>query len=602
MKNILKYYLMIVGFLTTLFMILFLVFIYGLVSNIGKVTPHLAEKEKPLADQPYYLQLSLVGDIQDQEVSEIHRVIEIIEARPRYQLYNLVSAIDQASRDERIQGLVIKSLDAQAGLNTFLELNDALNRFKKQGKKIYVFLSEADNKNYLLASAADQIFLQEEGSLYIPGVSASFIYVKDTLAKIGVEADFLRAGRFKSAPETFTSNAMSDDARMVNMELLKDIQETFIDTLVKNRKLSKEEMSECLNKGLITSKEALERKLVDEITYRDEFLDTVEKKLFPGVEPLNFNTYASISPKSLKGAKVDTRNKIALIMANGMIQMAPEEHQIRETSIWPEDILRKLEEVEDDSDIKALIIRVNSPGGSALASDIIWDRIRKLNTKKPVFVSMGSMAASGGYYISMGAEQIYAGPATLTGSIGVFGGKFVATSLLEKVGAHTETIAFSDGASLFSPVQSFTPNQRRDFDAFLHNTYRSFVTKASVSRGKEYEELDTVAQGRVWTGQQASKIGLIDGVGGYYEVIQAVKKKIGLDKDVVPTVVQVTVEPESLIDILRTLPPFLMEKFGHSSPPLNVELMRTVNHLTMLNSLLSRERSLFLMPYLVEIR
>jgi len=600
MKNILKYYLIVVGFLTTLFMVFFVIFIFSLVSNIGKISPRVTEKEKTLADKPYYLELSLVGDIQDQEVTDIHRFMQLIETRSTYQLLDLINTIDNAGRDGRIKGLVIKSLDAQAGLNTFFELSDSLNRFRKQGKKVYVFLNEADNQNYLLASTADRIFLQKEGNLYMPGISGSFIYVKDTLAKVGVEADFLRAGRYKSAPEMFTSNAMSDDTRMANTELLKDVQETFIDTLVKNRKLSKKEVIECINKALITSKEALQYKLVDTISYRDEFLDTVEKKFFPGVEALDFNEYAEVSPKSVKGVRVDARRKIAMIMANGTIQMSSDGHQVREAFISPQDVMRKLEEVEDDSSIKALIVRVNSPGGSALASDIIWDRIRKLNAKKPVFISMGSVAASGGYYISMGAEQIYAGRATLTGSIGVFGGKFVVANLLEKVGAHTETIAFGDGASLFSPVQNFTPNQRRNFEEFLHDTYHSFVSKASLSRARKYEEIDKVAQGRVWTGQQAQQVGLVDGIGGYYEVIQAVKKKIGISQDLVPTIVQIRAESENLMDILRILPSFLREKAG-LSPLLDAELMRKIDHLKTLNSLFSKERSLYLMPYLVEI-
>jgi protease-4 len=600
MKNILKYYLIVVGFLATLFMVLFGIFIFSLVNNIGKIAPGVVEKETILADKPYYLELSLVGDIRDQEVSDIHKVIQLIEAQPTHQLFDLISTIDNAGSDGRIKGLVIKNLDAQGDVNTFFELSDALNRFRKQGKKVYVFLNEADNKNYLLASAADRIFLQKEGSLYIPGVSGSFIYVKDTLAKVGVEADFLREGRYKSAPEMFTSNAMSDDTRMVYTELLKDVQETFIDTLSKNRKLSKTEVTECMNKALITSKEALQRKLVDTVLYHDEFLDTVEKKLFPKVEALDFNDYVQISPRSVKGVRVDVRRKIALIMANGAIQMAPDEHQIKGSFICPDDILRKLQEVEDDSSIKALIVRVNSPGGSALASDIIWNRIRKLNVKKPVFISMGSMAASGGYYISMGAEQIFADRTTLTGSIGVFGGKFVVADLLKKVGAHAETIAFDGGASLFSPIQNFTPNQRRDFEEFLQDTYHSFVSKASESRARKYEEIDKVAQGRVWTGQQARKVGLVDGIGGYYEVIEAVKKKIGIGKDLVPTVVQFKAEQGNLRDILRILPQFLKEKAG-LSPLLDAELMRKIDHLKMLNSLLSRERSLYLMPYLVEI-
>ncbi|MCL6582002.1 MAG: signal peptide peptidase SppA [bacterium] len=602
MKNILKYYLMIVGFLTTLFMVLFVIFLFTLISNIGKMSVSLGERETLLADQPYYLELNLVGEIQDQEVSELDLFIQLIEERPRYQLYELIMTLDQASRDGRIKGLVIKNLDVKAPLSSLFELSEALVRFRTQGKKVYVFLNEADNQNYLLASAADKIFLQKEGSLFLPGISGSFIYVKDTLAKIGVEADFLRAGRYKSAPETFTDNKMSEDSRKVYTELLTDIQDTFITTLVKNRNLSREEVAGCLNKALFTAKEALQRKLVDVLSYQDEFLETVEKKLFPRIEPLEFTTYTKVSPTSIKGLKVDTHRKIAIIVANGLIQMSAEENQIKEPSILPSQIIKGLEEVEEDPTIKALILRVNSQGGSALASDIIWNRIRKLNAKKPVFVSMGPVAASGGYYISMAAGQLYAGRTTLTGSIGVFGGKFVVSDLLNKIGAHTETISFSEGASLFSPIQSFTPNQRQEFDRFLQHTYRSFVAKAALSRNKKYEELNEIAQGRVWTGQQARQVGLVDGIGGYHEVIEAVKKKIGLEKGTIPTIVPIRIEAENLLDMLRTIFPLIVERLGLSSSSLESCLSsREAGDLKRLKGLISQEKSLYLMPILAKI-
>jgi len=607
MKNILKYYLMIVGFLTTLFMVLFVIFLFTLISNIGKMSVRIGERETLLADQPYYLELNLVGEIQDQEVSELDRFIQLIEEQPRYQLYELIMTLDQASRDGRIKGLVIKNLDVKAPLSSLLELSEALVRFRTQGKKVYVFLNEADNQNYLLASAADKIFLQKEGSLFLPGISGSFIYIKDTLAKIGVEADFLRAGRYKSAPETFTDNKMSEDSRKVYTELLTDLQDTFITTLVKNRKLSREEVAGCLNKALFTAKEALQLKLVDVLSYQDEFLETVEKKLFPHIEPLEFTTYTKVSPTSIKGLKVDTHRKIAIIVANGLIQMSAEENQIKEPSILPSQIIKGLEEVEDDPTIKALILRVNSQGGSALASDIIWNRIRKLNAKKPVFVSMGPVAASGGYYISMAAGQLYAGRTTLTGSIGVFGGKFVVSDLLNKIGAHTETISFSEGASLFSPIQSFTPSQRQEFDRFLQHTYRSFVAKAALSRNKKYEELNEIAQGRVWTGQQAQQVGLVDGIGGYHEVIEAVKKKIGLEKGTIPTIVPIRIEAENLLDMLRTIFPIIGKSLGGKSLGLSSSSLesclssREAGDLKRLKDLISQERSLYLMPILAKI-
>lgn len=601
MKNIIKNYFLIVGFLTTVFMVLSCVFIFKIINNIGKITPRVTKKEKILSDKPYYLKLDLVGNIKDRQVSDFTRFFQFVEGREEYTLYDLITTLDLASQDERIKGLVIKRLKVRAGLNSIIELSDAINRFRKKGKKVYVFLNEANNKNYLLASAADQIFLQKEGSLYVPGISASLIYIKDALAKVGIEAEFLRAGQYKSAFEIFTSNSMSEDTRNMTTSLLGDIQGNFITIIAKNRNLTTEEVIDFFDKALIIADEALERKLVDELAYSDKFQEAVEEKFFPKIKPLDFDDYAQVSPKSIKGVKIDTRHKIGLIIASGPIQMAAREHQFDEPVIVPDRILKELKKGEEDSSIKALILRVNSPGGSALASDIIWNAARKLNIRKPVFISMGTVAASGGYYISMGAEQIYAGKTTITGSIGVFGGKFVASKLMDKIGAHPETITFSEGASLFSAEQDFTPQQRFQLQQYLDNTYQSFVTKAALGRNKDYEELDKVAQGRVWTGRQAREVGLVDGLGGYYEVIRAVKEKIGLKKDVIPTVVHIRVSSGTLLDRLRYFSLHLKEKLLPISA-FKVDLKKQIARLKTVKILLTKEKALYLMPYTIEIQ
>jgi len=575
-------------------MVLFCVFIFKLINNIREITPRVTEKK------PYYLKLDLVGNIKDRQVSDFSRFFQFLEGQEEYKLYDLINTLDLASQDERIKGLVIKRLNVRAGLNSIIELSDALKRFREKGKTVYVFLNEANNKNYLLASAADQIFLQKEGSLYVPGISASLIYIKDTLAKVGIEAEFLKTGQYKSAPEIFTSNFMSEDTRNMTTSLLGDIQGNFITTISENRNLSSDEVIDFLDKALIIAEEALERKLVDELAYRDEFQEAVEEKFFPKIKSLDFDDYANVSPKSIKGVKIDTRHKIGLIIASGPIQMAAREHQFDEPVILPSRMLKELKKAEEDSSIKALILRVNSPGGSALASDIIWNAVRKLNIRKPVFVSMGNLAASGGYYIAMGAEQIYAGKTTITGSIGVFGGKFVISKLMDKIGANPETITFSEGASLFSAEKDFTPQQRLQLQQYLDNTYQSFVTKAALGRKKEYEELDNVAQGRVWTGRQAREIGLVDGVGGYYEVIRAVKEKIGIKEDVFPTVVRIRVSSGTLLDRLRYFSLHLKEKLLPISA-FKADLKKQIARLTTVKDLLTKEKALYLMPYTIEI-
>ncbi|MGA1875782.1 MAG: signal peptide peptidase SppA [bacterium] len=600
MKNILKYYFLIVGFLTTVFMILFGIFIFKLVGSIGKISPRIVERERTLPDQPYYLELSLAGNLRDEELSDFDRFFQILEGEQDYKLYDLIRTLDIASQDDRIRGMVIKRLGVSGGLNSIVELVESIKRFRDHGKKVYVFLNEADNKNYLLATAADQIFLQREGSLYVPGISATVLYLKDTLAKVGIEAEFLRTGQYKSAPEVFTSNAMSDETRAMTTSFLGDIQGTFITMIVQNRNLSSEEVIRFLDKSLIHAKEALQLRLVDELAYRDDFLETVEKECFPGIDAVDFDDYARLSPKSIKGLRVNRSKKIGLITASGPIQMTAHEYQFEEPVILPHRMIEALKEVEENQGIKALILRVNSPGGSAIASDIIWKAVRDLNTKKPVFVSMGSLAASGGYYISMGAEKIYAGKTSITGSIGVFGGKFIIRNLLDKIGARPELITFSEGATLFSSERNFTPKQRSYLQDYLNETYRSFVTKASLSRNMDYEEVDKVAQGRIWTGKQAQEVRLVDEVGGYYEAIQSAKEKIGLEKDVLPTIVTIRVGADTFIQRLRIFSMTLKEKVF---PSLSLEsaLGKKEAFTHLVRNLLMREKSLYLMPYTIEM-
>ena len=597
MKNILKYYFLIVGFLTTIFMVLFVLFVFGLVKNIGKISSYLAIEEKSLGDKPYYLEIDLVGSIKDREDSEIERVLKFIEGKKEFKLIDLIDTIDIASKDDRIKGLVIKRLSAKAGLSTVLELNEAFHRFRNQGKQIYVFMHEADNKNYLLASAADKIFLQQEGSLYVPGISASFLYLKDTLAKVGVEAEFLQKGKYKSAPEIFTANAMSDDIRIMTTSLLGDLQGTFISAIAGNRGITLSEVTDFLDKGLISSHEALGRNLVDDLVYRDEFQEIIDEK-FTSIEPIDFSLYSEIGFKSVKGLKRDKKNKIGLIIASGPIQMSARDHQWDEPVILPHKLVKKLQELEKDSSIKALILRVNSPGGSALASDIIWNGVNKLNLKKPVYVSMGSVAASGGYYISMGAEKIYANKATITGSIGVFGGKFVINKLLNKIEAHPESISFGEGASLFSVKKNFTPQQRHQVQTYINHVYHSFVTKASLGRNMNYEDLDAVAQGKVWTGRQALEVGLVDGLGGYYQVIQKIKEDLGLAKEIIPSIIHIQLDTGTFLDKLRFFSLSIKTKLLSSffEHPFS-EKEKEMEIFAGIKSLLTNERALYLMPF-----
>ena len=590
MKKILKLYFMIVGIISTILTILFIIGMFQFFRYVGKITTHREKKSVTLKDKDYFLRLNLDATIYDREISGIENIFSVIESKSQYDLLDLITTIDKATRDDRIKGIVIKKLNVNADLNSVIEISEALKRFKEKNKKLFVFIEDVSNKNYMIASVADRIYLQEEGRLYIPGVSGSFFFLKDTLSKVGIKADFIPLGRYKSTPEMFNSNKMSDDNRMVNSSLLSNIQDTFKKWISQNRHLTMDDMESILDRGLINAKDALESRLVDELVYRNQFDESMEKE-FEDIKPLSFRTYARVPEKAVKDVFVDTKNKIAIIYATGQVQMALPDDYSESKVIVPDTIRRKFKKALQDNSIKGIILRVNSPGGSALASDIIWNEVKRSDKEKPVFVSMGSMAASGGYYLSMSARKLFAGKTTITGSIGVWSGKFVMKELFDKLGLTIETIKFSEGAGLFSSQEDFSSSQRNLIENMLAETYKTFVNKAAEARGMSYEDLHEIAQGRIWTGLQAKEVGLVDGIGGYYEIIAAMKSDIGIEENSVPTLVKIHDDSDDIFDKLRFLSIAIRSRINYQAYLLNK-----------MKNFIRDENIFYMLPYRVEIK
>ncbi|MGA1826493.1 MAG: signal peptide peptidase SppA [bacterium] len=590
MKKILKLFFMIVGVISTIFMILFIIGMFQFFQHVKKIATHREKKSVTLKDKDYFLRLNLDAAINDREISGIENIFSVIEAKNQYDLLDLIMTIDKATRDDRIKGIVIKKLNVDANLNSVVEISEALKRFKEKNKKVFVFMEDVDNTNYMIASVADKIYLQEEGRLYIPGVSGTFFFLKDTLAKVGIKADFIPLGRYKSTPEIFIANKMSDDNRMVNNSVLSNIQDTFKQWITQNRDIPMDAMENILDRGLINAKDALESRLVDELVYRDQFDKRMEEE-FKDIEPVSFHIYSSVPEKALRDSVVDTKNKIAIIYATGQVQMALPDEYSESKVIVPDSIQRKFKKALSDKSIKGIILRVDSPGGSALASDIIWNEVKRSDKEKPVFVSMGVMAASGGYYLSMPARKLFAGKTTITGSIGVWSGKFVMKEMFDKLGLTMETIKFSEGAGLFSAHEDFNSSQRTLIKNVLSETYKTFVNKAAEARGMSYEELDEIAQGRIWTGLQAQEVGLVDGVGGYYEIIAAMKGAIGIEENRVPTLVKIHDDSDDIFDKLRFLSMAIRSRINYQAYLLNK-----------MKNFIRDENIFYMLPYRVEIQ
>jgi len=428
----------------------------------------------------------------------------------------IISSIKYAAKDKNIKAAVVKLNFPQIGWARAEEIVKALEEFKKSNKKLISYYEVGENIDYYLASAANKIIVPETGLIILNGLHAELPFFKGLLDKIGIEAEMQHIGDYKSASDIFTRDKASEaHIEMMNW-LLDSLQNNLIGQIEKSRKLGREKINEIINKGLFTSKEALRLGLVDNISYWDELLRKELKAKDKNI------LYLSDYYKSIKDEIGGNGKKIALIYAVGSIESGAGQEG---STIGSDTLTKWIRECYDDDSIEAIVMRVNSPGGSGIASDNIWrEVINSKAHKKPFVVSMSDVAASGGYYISMGADAIFADKTTLTGSIGVISGKFYINGLFEKLGIHYDVIKKAENADLFSSITHFTDEQEEMIKNHMEYFYDVFITKAAEGRKLTKQEIDSVGRGRVWTGEQAKEHKLIDQIGNLEDAINYAKK------------------------------------------------------------------------------
>jgi protease-4 len=441
-------------------------------------------------------------------------------------LSDILNSIKYAKTDEKIKGIRLLMSDCPSGVATLCEIRNALIDFKNSGKFIYAYGDIYSQKAYYVASAADKIYMNPQGEMNFMGLSAKFISIRGTLEKIGVKAEIIRpdSNKFKSAVEPFIYDKMSDPNREQTSRYLNSVWSTYLDDVSASRKINKDRLNIIADEMLTSIAEvAVKEKLLDDLKYTDEFDEEIRTKIGAEKETklnyLNVEDYYKIAKQKLKG---DSENKIAVVVAEGEIVYGKgSDGQIGSTGMS-----ESIHKAAADKDIKAIVLRVNSPGGSALASEIIWRAVVKAKEKKPVIVSMGNLAASGGYYISAPADVIVAEPVTLTGSIGVFGILFNAEKLLkEHIGLNTDTVktnAHSDFGSGERPLNEF---EREVLRKNVNNTYQTFLKRVSDGRKLTIKQVDEIAQGRVWTGKDAKELKLVDELGGLDKALEIAAKK-----------------------------------------------------------------------------
>ncbi len=468
-------------------------------------------------------------------------------AEQHQSLSTVVKRMDRAAEDASVAAVLVHIDNLQIGAGKVHELRSAIGRLRKAGKPVFAEISGADRSEYLVASACEEIALAPCGSLIIPGVRAEVTFYKGLLDKLGLQFDLLQMGKYKGAAEPLTRTSLSPALRESLEKLVDDSYEEMIGLIAKDRKLEPAKVKELVDRGIFTAEAASKARLVDRLVYSDQLLDAIREKLKADEvqvvaaqekkqADMDFSGFSGVMKfmELALGGKPAERTsrgkKIAVVYAVGPIVTSASSGSMFGDDVVSANVLVKaLRQAVDDPKCMAIVLRIDSPGGSAVASDLIWREV--VRSSKPVIASMGDVAGSGGYYIAMGARKIVAEPGTITGSIGVVGGKLVTGGLMGKVGVTTEVIGRGKNSGALSSAQPFTPDERKAWLALMEETYHQFVAKAAQGRKMPVKKLEELAQGRVYTGRMAAANGLVDSLGTLADAIAEAKKAAGLKPD-----------------------------------------------------------------------
>lgn len=477
---------------------------------------------------------------------------DFLSMRPtsRLGLNDILENIKKAKQDDNIKGIFLEISMPQAGISTLGEIREALLDFRESGKFI---LASADNYTqsaYYLASVADHLYLTPTGLVQWTGLRSEVMFYKGALEKLGLEPQILRHGKFKSAVEPFMNEEMSEESREQVMSYLGSIWQVILEGVSDSRNLTVEELDRIAGNLLVRSSEtAVEHGLVDEVMYRDQVLSKLKELAGideeDDIKSVNNAQYTKVPmPREFRGLP---RDKIAIVFAEGTIGTG----EGSELTIGSDRISRAIREARRDTTYKAIVFRVNSPGGSALASEIIWREVELAAKEKPVIVSMGDVAASGGYYIAAPATRIIASRQTITGSIGVFGLLLDASGFLnDKIGITVDvakTNEFADIGSLYRPM---TPAERDILQEGVEDVYRVFTERVADGRSMDVERVDDIGQGRVWSGFNAMELGLVDEFGGLNRAVEVAIEESGVENY---RIVSLPVQKDPFEELLKSL-------------------------------------------------
>lgn len=532
------------------------------------------------------------------------------DVRPK--LHSIVARLDQAAKDEKVSGVVLEVSESGLGLGKVAELRAAIGRVRQAGKKVYAKILSAEAPDYLVASACDQIILPQSGSLTISGLRAEVTFYKGLFDLAGVQADFIQIGDFKGAAEPYTRTGMSPEFRQQYESIIEDYYQQMVRTIADDRKLDAEQVRKLIDEGLFTAQAALDARLIDRVAYADELAGWLKSELRAdelavvddyGVKKADadlsgiggFLKMMELMMGAEQGRRRASKNpKIAVIYAVGEITDGQSGVSLLGgVTVGSEALIKAFETAAKDDTVKAIVLRVDSPGGSALASDLVWREVTR--SSKPVIASMGDVAASGGYYISMGAKKIFAEPGTLTGSIGVVSGKLATKGLLSKFGVTTEVISRGRNSGVLSSSEPFTPSEREACLRAMTEVYKQFTAKAAQGRKLDPARLESLAQGRVFSGRMAVANGLVDALGTLHDAVVEAKNLAGLKAEDKVELLTLP-EPPSLFEALLSGP-----SLGARARQLAPGLSERLAELATLQRLFARP-AVTVLPYRVRIR
>ena len=518
MKNFIKTVLanVIALFIAGLLLPFFLLFIIVIIGSASSSDKDIKIKENSVLTIDFKSKI-----VEHENESEASMFDLKDDAELKYQ--DILNAIETAKNDDKIKGISIELDDIDAGITQIDDIRKSLEDFKKSNKFVYAYGNNVSQASYYLGSVADQYFLNPVGGIELKGLSSEVIFLKEFAEKYGININVIRHGNFKAAVEPFLRNEMSPENKEQMTALLNDTWGEISSKIIQSRKLDPTEFKTVVDSLYATIPDlSLKHKLADKLVQKSEYEEIIKNKLNIGKdEKLN-----KVSIRNYAFSQVDTKtndNKIAVLYASGTIYNGN-----KYSDIHSERYIQYIKNLAQDDNIKAVVLRVNSPGGSANASDEILYELQQLKQKKPLIISFGDYAASGGYYISMAGDRIFAQNNTITGSIGVFGVIPDAKNLANRNGIYSDVVSTNANSNMISPFSGLSSGTLAIAQRSVVNTYNRFVHFVSKNRNKTAEEVDAVGSGRVWSGKRAKEIGLVDEIGSLNDAVKYAANKANI--------------------------------------------------------------------------